>query len=115
MYFNRAEALMRQNGGAATSEAVALINESKSRYFTEEDWPAEMYTTASLTLDELLAERGREFIFEGKRRTDLIRFNEFNTGSWWDKTPDSDDHTEIYPIPYRQVQSNPNLEQNPGY
>ncbi len=115
MYFNKAEALMRQNGGAATSEAVELINESKSRYFTEEDWPTEMYTAASLTLDELLAERGREFIFEGKRRTDLIRFGKFTTGSWWDKIPDSDDHVTIYPIPYRQVQTNPNLEQNPGY
>ncbi|MAG88478.1 RagB/SusD family nutrient uptake outer membrane protein [Zunongwangia profunda] len=115
MYFNKAEALIRQNGGAATSEAVALINESKSRYFSEEDWPSEMYTTSSLTMDELLAERGREFIFEGKRRTDLIRFGKFTTGAWWDKTPDGDDHLTIYPIPYRQVQTNPNLEQNPGY
>ncbi|HCV80188.1 MAG: RagB/SusD family nutrient uptake outer membrane protein [Zunongwangia sp.] len=115
MYFNKAEALMRQNGGGATSEAVSLINESKSRYFTKEDWPNEMYTTANFTLNELLVERGREFIFEGKRRTDLIRFDRFTTGSWWDKTPDGDDHTELYPIPYRQVQTNPNIEQNPGY
>ncbi|MAZ26554.1 MAG: RagB/SusD family nutrient uptake outer membrane protein [Cytophagaceae bacterium] len=115
MYFNKAEALMRLNGGTATQEAVDLINASRSRYFSEEDWPTEMYTTSSLTMDELLAERGREFIFEGKRRTDLIRFGKFTTGSWWDKDPDGDDHTIIYPIPFRQVQSNPNLEQNPGY
>ena len=115
MYFNKAEALMRQNGGVATAEAVALINESRRRYFSEEDWPNEKYTTSTLTMDELLAERGREFIFEGKRRTDLIRFDKFTSGTWWDKTPDPDNHTEIYPIPYRQVQSNPNLVQNPGY
>ena len=92
-----------------------MINASRSRYFSEEDWPSEMYTTATLTLNELLIEKGREFIFEGKRRTDLIRFGKFTTGSWWDKTPDGEDYLTIYPIPYRQVQTNPNLEQNPGY
>lgn len=115
MYFNKAEAIMRKNGGSATQEAVDLINDSRSRYFSDEDWPDEMYTTASLTLDELLAERGREFIFEGKRRTDLIRFGEFTTGTWWDKTPDGADYTRLFPIPFRQVNTNPNLEQNPGY
>lgn len=115
MYFNKAEAVMRLNGGVANAEAVTLINDSKKRYFSEEDQPTALYTPTSLTLDELLAERGREFIFEAKRRTDLIRFDTFNTGTWWDKTPDGDAHTEIFPIPLRQVQSNPNLKQNPGY
>ncbi|MGS2738172.1 RagB/SusD family nutrient uptake outer membrane protein [Sinomicrobium sp. M5D2P17] len=115
IYFNKAEALMRQNGGTATSEAVELINESKKRYFTAEDWSDESYTVATLTMDELLAERGREFIFEGKRRTDLIRFGAFTTGTWWDKTPDGDNHTELYPIPNEQLIVNPSLEQNPGY
>lgn len=115
IYFNKAEALMRQNGGTATTEAVDLINESKSRYFTEEDWASEMYTTANLTMSELLAERGREFIFEGMRRTDLIRFGAFTTGSWWDHQPTNDEHLTIYPIPFNQRQANPNLEQNPGY
>lgn len=114
MYFNKAEALMRMNGGQATNEVVELINESKRRYFDEEDWQDEMYTTGSLTLEELLAERGREFIFEGKRRTDLIRFGEFTTATWWDHEP-SEDFRTFYPIPYRQVQTNPNLDQNQGY
>lgn len=115
MYFNKAEALMRKNGGSAVQEAVDLINDSRSRYFSDEDWPDEMYTLSTLTMDELLAERGREFIFEGKRRTDLIRFGQFTNGTWWDKTPDGDDHTRLFPIPFRQVNTNPNLEQNPGY
>src|SRR5690606_32315407 len=87
IYFNKAEALMRQNGGTATAEAVDLINQSRKRYFGSEDWPGESYNTGTLTMDELLAERGREFIFEGKRRTDLIRFGKFTAGTWWDKTP----------------------------
>lgn len=115
MYFNKAEALMRLNGGQATAEAVDLINQSRERYFTAEDWESEKYTVGSLTLDELLAERGREFIFSGKRRTDLIRFGKFTTGTWWDHTPSGSDHLTIYPIPLRQVQTNPNLVQNPGY
>ncbi len=115
IYFNKAEALMRRNGGAATQEAVELINESKRRYFTEEDWSEEAYTTSTLTLDELLAERGREFIFEGKRRTDLIRFGKFTSGSWWDHEPTNSPHLELFPIPHIQEVSNPNLIQNPGY
>ncbi|MFD2969257.1 RagB/SusD family nutrient uptake outer membrane protein [Sphingobacterium bambusae] len=115
IYFYKAEALMRKNGGAATSEAVELINASRVRAFRPEDWNAARYTTASLTLDELLAEKGREFIFEGKRRTDIIRFGRFINGSWWDHTPTNDAQKEIYPIPYTQLANNPNLIQNPGY
>lgn len=115
IYFNKAEALMRQNGGNATPEAVALINASKSRYFSDEDWQQEKYTVGTLTMDELLAERGREFIFEGKRRTALIRFGEFTTESWWDHEPRGEDYRTLYPIPYRQINANPNLVQNPGY
>ncbi len=115
IYFNKAEAMMRMNGGTANQEAVDLINASRKRDFSDADWPTEMYNTSTLTMDELLAERGREFIFEGVRRTDLIRFGKFTTGSWWDKKPDGDKHLTIYPIPQRQLDANPNLVQNPGY
>lgn len=115
IYFFKAEALMRKNGGAATQEAVDLINESRKRAFAPADWEAAKYTTVSLNLDELLAEKGREFIFEGKRRTDLIRFGKFTKGSWWDHTPTKDERKEIYPIPFRQMANNINLVQNPGY
>ena len=115
VYFNKAEALIRKNGGSANQEAVDLINASKQRAFSEADWSANKYTTASLTLDELLAERGREFIFEGKRRTDLIRFGKFTTGSWWDHEATNDENKELFPIPQVQIAINPNLQQNPGY
>ncbi|HLT08740.1 MAG TPA: RagB/SusD family nutrient uptake outer membrane protein [Cyclobacteriaceae bacterium] len=115
IYFNKAEAIMRKNGGVATQEAVDLINESKKRAFSEADWANVAYTTSTLTLDELLAERGREFIFEGKRRTDLIRFGKFTTASWWDHQPSGDANKELFPVPHVQIASNPNLKQNPGY
>ncbi|RZK80466.1 MAG: RagB/SusD family nutrient uptake outer membrane protein [Pedobacter sp.] len=114
IYFAKAEALMRKNGGNATQAAVDLVNASKRRAYTAATWPANQYTVASLTLDELLAERGREFIFEGFRRDDLIRFNKFTTGSWWDHQP-SADFRKLFPIPQQQRALNPNLTQNTGY
>lgn len=115
IYFDKAEAIMRKNGGTATQEAVTLINDSRKRAFSAADWQKAQYTTATLTLDELLAERGREFIFEGKRRTDLIRFGKFTAASWWDHKATGDSNKELYPIPNTQIAINPNLKQNPGY
>lgn len=115
IYFDKAEALMRKNGGKATQQAVDLINECRKRCFSAKDWPGKQYTVSNFTMDSLLAERGREFIFEGKRREDLIRFGKFSTSSWWDHKPDNDAHTELFPIPNTQLGANPNLKQNPGY
>lgn len=114
IYFAKAEAIMRKNGGVATEQAVQLVNDCKKRAFTEADWAANAYTASTLTMDELLAERGREFIFEGFRRDDLIRFGKFATGSWWDHTPTSANKA-LYPIPQQQRNLNTKLTQNPGY
>lgn len=114
IYFAKAEAIMRKNGGVATADAVTLINDVKKRAYTEAAWPSHAYTTTTLTLDELLAERGREFIFEGFRRDDLIRFGKFTTTSWWDHSPSSA-HRNLFPIPQRQIDLNSKLKQNPGY
>lgn len=114
IYFAKAEALIRKNNNVATIEACNLINATKSRAFTTADYATRAYTPATLTLDELLAERGREFIFEGFRRNDLIRFGKFTTASWWDHTP-SQAFRSLFPIPAVQIQLNPTLKQNPGY
>nr|GFD30026.1 hypothetical protein [Tanacetum cinerariifolium] len=60
IYFYKAEALMRKNGGTAVPEALRLVNEVHSRAFKASDVAQETYTAATLTLPELLAERGRE-------------------------------------------------------
>ncbi|NII85479.1 RagB/SusD family nutrient uptake outer membrane protein [Pedobacter sp. SG908] len=114
VYFAKAEAIMRKNGGVATAEAVQLINDCKKRAFTDANWATRAYTPATLTLNELLNERGREFIFEGFRRNDLIRFGKFTTESWWDHTP-SATFRNLFPIPQVQRTLNENLAQNPGY
>ena len=112
IYFNKAEALMQKNGGTATPEALQLINDVRKRAFAAADFVP--YTATTLTTAELLAERGREFVFEGKRRTDMIRLKGFITGTWWDHKP-SDPTKTLFPIPQRQLAANPNLKQNPGY
>jgi hypothetical protein len=100
---NKAEALWRKNPGDAT--ALELVNMVRIR--------AGVSPFASLTADNLLAERGRELCFEMKRRTDLIRFGKFND-AWWEK-PVSEPFKKLMPIPEAQIVLNPNLKQNPGY
>ena len=109
----KAEAIMRNNGGNATQEAVDLVNEVRERSFT--DPSTKLYTIGTLTMDALLAERGWELAGEGWRRNDQIRFNTFTSGSWTFKETASPDTRNLFPIPEAQRNANPNLDQNPGY
>jgi starch-binding outer membrane protein, SusD/RagB family len=61
----------------------------------------------NVTLEDLLAERGREMFWEGHRRQDLIRFGEFNK-AWWEKPASSPDRN-TFPIPEWAIDANPNL------
>lgn len=70
--------------------------------------------TVQLTDQEFLDELMREFIFEGHRRDDLIRWNRFEE-AWWDKPADSDKHKRIYPLSQSVLEHNRSLVQNPGY
>jgi len=112
--YMKAECLMRLNGNAANQEAVNLVNEVRKRDFSASDFNNAKYTTATLTMDELLNERGREFAYEMFRREDLIRFGKFQD-AWWAKQQDADKHYEIFPIPFTVMTANPALQQNPGY
>ena len=103
MLLIRAEALWRINN--ADAEALTLVNQIRSR--------AGVADFASLTADNLLAERGREVFAEAYRRQDLIRFGKYND-AWWEKDV-SDAHYNIFPIPDPQRLANSNLQQNPGY
>ena len=100
----KGEALVRLG---RTSEALPFFNPVRQRA----GMPA--YTEAELTLDEILAERGREFSWEGLRRQDLIRFGKF-TEAWWEKEAKGD-YVKLMPLPYQALDRNTNLKQNPGY
>ncbi len=115
VYYSLAECKFRAGD---ISEAGKLLNQVRKRYYPSEKHSEYLYSpdgTVTLTENELLDEWGREFLGEGRRRTDLIRWNKFCTGIWWDKQPDPDNHTEILPIHRNDLGSNPHLKQNPGY
>ncbi len=59
------------------------------------------------TIDDLLAERGRELWLEGHRRQDLIRYGKWEQ-AWWEKAV-SDNSRRTFPIPKWAIDANPNL------
>lgn len=76
-YLTYAEATARQNGGAATADGIQAINAIRGR--------AHAAQRTGYSLNDILDEWAREFYFEGRRRVDLIRFNQFggNTEYTW--------------------------------
>lgn len=76
----------------------------------------------SITQEWLIEERARELMWEGHRRTDLIRYGKFTSSSFlWTYKGGSfsgqgfDDHMKIFAIPASELASNPELHQTPGY
>lgn len=69
------------------------------------------------TLDNILAERLMELMWEGWRRNDLIRFNRFHQSYDLRTAPatEADRHTIVFPIPSRALDLNEKLKQNKGY
>ena len=101
-----------------TRGAAQLLNSVRKRNYPDDKLVDNLYAPdgrATLDEKELLAEWGREFFAESRRRIDLIRFGKFTSGTWWDKTPDADKHTEIFPIMRDILNSNHALKQNDGY
>jgi SusD family. len=69
------------------------------------------------TLDNILAEREREFAWEGLRRQDLIRFGMF-TRAYTDRPQlanEANGWSTVFPIHEDVLAKNPKLVQNPGY
>ena len=99
---SKAEAHLRTGD---ESGARGIVNKIRER--------AGVTPFSTLTLDNLLAERGREMYVENDRRRALIRFGKWND-AWWAKEA-SDAMYKLFPIPKDQLNANPKLTQNPGY
>ena len=100
-----------------TSGAAKLLNSVRKRNYPSSNWSTVLYApegAATLDMKEMLAEWGREFFAEGRRRIDLIRFGKFGN-AWWDKEADADNHTEIFPFHTETLNTHTGMKQNPGY
>ena len=114
-YLMYAELVLR-GGGGTRAQALTYVNALRARAGV----PA--WADADLTLDNILAERGRELLWEGHRRTDLVRFGKFTGSSYvwaWKGGTQAGTATQsfrdVYPLPANELVANPNLKQNTGY
>jgi hypothetical protein len=119
-YLIYAEAVLRGGTGGDVTTALGYINALRTRAYGGSI--AGNITAGQLTLQFILDERARELFWEGFRRTDLIRYGLFTTGTYvWPfkggvKAGASvPDYRNLFPIPSLDLSANPNLKQNPGY
>lgn len=112
-YLIRAEASWRLGDN---SQAMADLNVLRARANTR------LFNENEINETNILDEWSREFYFEGRRRSDLVRFGCFSGSKYlWDwkggtaNGASIDSHFNVYPIPYTDINNNSNLTQNPGY
>lgn len=118
IYLNFIEAVVRGGQGGTRVQALQYMNALRNRAYSTDG----NITDAQLTLDFILDERGREFFWEGQRRTDLVRFGKFTSGDYlwpWKggvaQGKAVADHFKVFPIPSDDIGTNTNLKQNDGY
>ena len=124
MYLAYAEAQARIDGGTINDNtpegktAVGYIAELQQRAGV----PVASQVSGSVSLENIFDEITRELYWEGFRRTTLIRFDKFTSGSYlWPlkggvaSGQALSDHLKLFPLPADDMQVNDNLVQNPGY
>lgn len=103
----KAEAILRGGSPTLGHTTLSLINMLRAVRSTSAAW-------ASVTLDELYAERCREFSWEAWHRNDMIRFGKYEN-TWGLGKTNTDTYRRVYPIPTSAIATNPKLIQNTGY
>jgi hypothetical protein len=123
----KAEALWRLSGDAADAEALALVNQIRTRAGVPElttlDGPLSYdLTGGDVPGGELFNEIGREMFAENHKRTNLVRWGFFTDVAKWvlpfynpGDALVEEEYTNIFPIHKDKIAANPNLIQNPGY
>lgn len=113
VYLTAAEAVLRGGTGMSRDDARELVNLVRRRAYGDTSGDI---SDAQFNLDFIIDERGREFYFESKRRTDLVRYDYFTTNKyvwqWKGGVLDGravDSRYNIYPIPATEISANPNL------
>lgn len=111
IYYTLAECKMRLGDKQTAAE---LINTVRKRYFEGGNDP-DPVTAANLDKYRMLKEWKLEFLNEGRRRTDLVRWDAYVTEDWWDHKATNNPNLNRFPIHYNIIGANNLLEQNPGY
>ena len=118
IYLNYAEAVLR-GGGGDLNTAAARINELRERAYGNSSGNI---TSSDLSLQFVLDERSKELYWEGQRRTDLVRYDQFTSATYlWPFKGNEptgvgvDSYRNLYPLPANVISINPNLSQNEGY
>jgi len=111
IYYTLAECKMRTGD---LNGAAELINTVRKRYFTGGNDP-DPVSASNLDKYRMLNEWSLEFFEEGRRRTDLIRWDAYVTEPWWDHVPSNSRHLHRFPLHTQTMGANTKLEQNPGY
>ncbi len=101
LYLTRAEANFRL-GSAIGATPLADVNRIRTRAGL-----LPLLTIADV--NTIYLERRRELAFEGFGIHDAKRFKRSIDGLAWN------DNSLVFPIPFRELNANPNLVQNPGY
>jgi len=125
-YLTYAEAVVRGASPIDGYTALAAVNALRTRAHC-----GKIATQVTLTDAEdftegkfnIINEWAREFFFEGRRRTDLIRFGMFggDTSYQWEwkggepKGKNFSEDFNLFPIPSSDLNANSNLHQNTGY
>lgn len=111
IYYMLAECKMRAGDKAGAAD---LINTVRRRYFEGGADPNPV-TSANLDKYRMLDEWQQEFLCEGRRRTDLVRWDAYVTENWWDHKATNNANLNRFPIHYSIIGANNLIEQNPGY
>ncbi len=113
-YLTYAEAVVRGASPLEGYTALQAVNALRTR--------AKANSLIALDKDVVLDEWSREFYFEGRRRTDLIRFGYFTGGNYnWDWKGGVANGTSLpaylnlMPLPADDLNANDKLKQNEGY
>ena len=67
------QAVLRGGQGGDRATALRYVNDLRKRAYSDKTLAP--ISDSDLTLNFIIDERGREFFFEGQRRTDLVRFD----------------------------------------
>ncbi len=108
MVLIKAEVLARQN---KLAEAVAEYNKVRIRAGLPRHVLGTQVTTQADVLAAILKERRIELALEGDRWPDLVRLGLAVTV----KSLSDRAHQALFPIPLRDINTSPGLNQNPGY